>query len=114
MKEWSHQLNELQFVFVSRTSLNLRIGLQNYVYISFFCPSNLDHKPIYSSFYKVAGGGGVWRNLYSNSKQIRRFGIRTPIGPIDIFWRDNVFGFAGILGVPLWKGDVTWAVLLEM
>jgi hypothetical protein len=30
------------------------------------------------------------------------------------FWRDNFFGFAGILGVPLWKGDVTWVVLLEM
>jgi hypothetical protein len=25
----------------------------------------------------------------------------------NLFWRDNVFGFAGILGVPLWKGDVT-------
>jgi hypothetical protein len=23
------------------------------------------------------------------------------------FWRDNVFGFAGLLGVRLWKGDVT-------
>jgi hypothetical protein len=29
------------------------------------------------------------------------------------FWRDNIFGFSGILGVPLWKGDVTGRVLLE-
>jgi hypothetical protein len=59
MKEWSHQLKEIQFVLVSRTSLNLRVDLQNYVHFASFCPSSIDHKSISSSVYKVAGGNVV-------------------------------------------------------
>lgn len=53
---WSHHLKELQCLFVSRTSLNLRIGLQNYVYFASFCPSSIDHKYVSSSLQCLQSG----------------------------------------------------------
>jgi hypothetical protein len=55
-------------------------------------------------------GGGFM--ISSPLRQIFRYAADSNLTCLQ-FWRDNVFGFAGVLGVPLWKGDVTWVVLLE-